>query len=79
MGRSSRDLYSSLLFFVCVLILPATSACRSMEKLLVGQYKLTFMSRREIRIWRPDRYVDHSPSPAVMLAGNVQRYAVRDP
>jgi len=58
MGRSRCDFYNSLLLSVCVLMLSGTSACRSMEKHLVGQYKLTFMSGREIRIWRPDRYID---------------------
>lgn len=53
------------------------SACHS-ERSLSGGYKLVFMSGREIRIARADRYSDHNPILSTMLAGNVKRYAVRD-
>lgn len=54
------------------------SACNS-ERPLAGDYKLIFMSGREVRIARTDRYPDHSPNPSVMLAGNVKLYAVQSP
>lgn len=67
------------LLAVASLLLLTASACRHAERNLAGDYKLIFMSGREVGITRPDRYVDHSPSPSVMLAGNVKRCAVRDP
>ena len=60
------------------LLLLTDFGCHLSERDLVGGYKLTFMNGREVRIWRPDRYVDHRPSLSVMLAGNVRQYAVRD-
>ena len=66
------------LVLACLLTL-VISACRDNEQHLAGDYKLLFMSGREIRIARSDRYVDHNPSLSVMLPGNVKQYAVRDP
>ena len=67
------------LLVAAFLLLLAASACRHAERDLVGDYKLTFTSGRIARIWRADRYTDHRPSLSAMLAGNVKRYAVRDP
>lgn len=74
--RTKRLTHSLVL--LCLLIL-ALSACRGNEQSLSGEYKLFFMSGREIRIARADKYVDHKPSLTVMLPGNVKQYAVRDP
>jgi hypothetical protein len=78
MGLSNVGRHKPLVLVPFLLLLIA-SACRHTERDLVGDYKLTYTSGREVRIWRPDRYVDHHPSLSVMLAGNVRRYAVRDP
>lgn len=77
MERFSRLSRKILLIVLGVCTLLVASSCRHDEKTLAGEYKLTFTSAREVRIWRPDRPVDHSLS--VGLAGNVKRYAVRDP
>ncbi len=70
----SKTIERSGCFAVALGLLLIFSACHS-EKTLAGDYKLIFMSGREARIARADRYADHNPS--VMLAGNVKRYAVR--
>jgi hypothetical protein len=78
MELSKRRDWRSWLAVVSIILFVA-SACRHAERNLAGEYKLIYMSGREVRIARPDRYVNNSPSPSVMLAGNVKRYAVRDP
>jgi hypothetical protein len=74
----SKSIERSGCFTVVFVLLLILSACNS-ERTLAGDYKLIFMSGREVRIARADRYADHSPNPSVMLAGNVKRYAVYSP
>ena len=76
MELSSRGRQRSSLFVVSLLLMMAP-ACRHTERNLAGEYKLTFTSADEVRIWRPDRPSVHNLS--VMLAGNVKQYAVRNP
>jgi hypothetical protein len=70
---------SSACLLLATFMLLIASACRPTERSLAGDYRLTRMSGREVRVWRPDRVRDSTPDPSVMLAGNVQQYAVRDP
>jgi len=65
------------LFLAGCLVLLTASACRRTERNLVGDYKLTRTSGLEVRVWRPDRPRDSRL--AIMLAGNVRQYALRDP
>ena len=68
-----------ILLSIALLFPLAGSSCYHAERDLSENYKLTFMNGREVRIWRPEREVDHHPTFAVMLAGNVKQYAVRSP
>lgn len=78
MEPSSLSSHKSALSIVCMMLL-ITFACYHAEKNLLGDYKLTFTTGREVRIWRPDRRIDRHTNLSVMLPGNVKQYAVRDP